>query len=128
LRLHHFHELDRIAFLQARIGFDLGPDRGTGAALVVVGREDLGLGRKLQHDVEQAVEERRRVAAGQIRAACAADQERIAGKDSIVDGKTHGIPGMAGRVTRLEPQAAHAQDLPILEAKICKVAPVRTGA
>jgi hypothetical protein len=121
IEIEFFHHLDKFAArprLQARIAFDLGPDGGMAAALIIMGGIDLQGRVQFQQPIEQAVIERVGIASGKVGAAGGADQKRIAGKDPVVGQHAHGIPGMAGGVQRLQPHPANPQNLAIGQAEI----------
>ena len=80
---HHGDELGAVCLLQARVGGDFLADGGAGAALVFVGGVNVGGGVELQQTREQAVVQLVGIAGGKVSAACAADQQGIAGEDMI---------------------------------------------
>ncbi len=112
--LHHVHELGAPGLLQPWVLGQLGGDRGVAAALVVVRRIDERRARQLQQLVEQAVEQRVRVARRQIGASGAADEQRVAREHPVFHHQAHRVAGMAGRVQRLQAQLPGDEHIPVV--------------
>ena len=114
--LHHLHEGGALALLQARVALDLRTDGRVAAALVIVRRVDEQRRIERQQAAEQAVVERFRVAARQVGAAGAADEQGVAGEDAIRADQAHRVGGVAGRVQHLQAQLAEDDRLAVVDA------------
>ena len=126
--LHHLHERGALALLQARIARDLGADGRVAAPLVVVRRVDEQRRVEREQAAEQAVVERLRVAARQVGAAGAADQQGVAGEDAVLADQAHRVGGVAGRVQHLQAQLAEDDRLAVVDAHRRSRAPGWRGA
>ena len=79
-------------------------DGRVAAALVLVRRIDLERRVQPQHAVEQTVVQRLGIAGRQVGAAGAADEQRVAGEEPILDAQAHRVPRVPGRVQHLNAQ------------------------
>ena len=78
----------------------------------------LRAGVEFQHAVEQALVELFGIAGGQVGAARAADQQRVAGEDVVLDDQAGRIRRVAGRGDRLHAHVADQQHVAIVEAEV----------
>ncbi len=83
-----------------------------------MGRVNFCIRSQLQDDIEQAVVKGIRIARRQIGTPRSADQQRVAGENTVVGQQAHGIARVARCVPRLQPHAADPKDFAVRQAKV----------
>jgi len=88
------------------------------ASVVVVRRIDLQRRIEREQLAEQAVVERVRIAARQVGAPGAADQQGVAGEDAVLGDEAHRVAGVPRRVQHAQAQLADDEHLAVIDLHI----------